>query len=144
MATVTCRRCKQGVSDAVMTCPHCGTRAPSIGIGGLIAIFSVVAVLGWVIYTWDDDMGSPPPEAISDAAPGVSPEPAVSGCRVPNREDGEKFATILNLNGLLCAKTVEVCPLKVDALEVTCIEYRGGKATKTYIIDTKNGSAFPQ
>ncbi len=67
-----------------------------------------------------------------------------SGCNVPNSADSEKFGLILNLNSLLCAKVVKVCPLKVGALEVTCIEYRGGSVTKTYIIDVKTASAFEQ
>ena len=70
---------------------------------------------------------------------------AGSNCNVPNEEDGKTFGLILNLNSLLCAKVVRVCPLQVrDALEVTCVEYRGGTATKTYIVDTKTATAFEQ
>lgn len=48
----------------------------------------------------------------------------------------------LNSNGLLCAQITDIRPLKVkSAYEVTCIAYRGGTATKTYIVDALNGTA---
>jgi hypothetical protein len=56
----------------------------------------------------------------------------------------EQTALILNLNGLLCAEVVDIRPLKVskDVYEVECIEYRGGKARKTYIMDAAKGTAW--
>lgn len=66
-------------------------------------------------------------------------------CKIPNQADSETFGLILNMNSLLCAKVVRVCGLKVEnALEVTCIQYRGGSATKTYIVDVATASAFEQ
>jgi hypothetical protein len=48
----------------------------------------------------------------------------------------ETTATILNLNGLLCAKVVEIRPLEMaNQYEVTCIEYRGGSGTVRYILN---------
>jgi hypothetical protein len=49
----------------------------------------------------------------------------------------EQIATIINLNGFLCAKVLDVKPLEVRAniYEVTCIEYSGGSGTKIYILD---------
>ena len=63
-----------------------------------------------------------------------------------DKQGKEMIALLLNLNSLLCAEVVEVNPLKVrpGVLEVKCIEYRGGTATKNYIVDTNDGSAFPQ
>jgi len=56
----------------------------------------------------------------------------------------ETTATIINLNGFLCAKVTDIRPLKVrpDVYEVTCIEYRGGSSTKTYIMDAAKGTAW--
>lgn len=55
----------------------------------------------------------------------------------------QMIAAGINLNGLLCAKITEIRPLKVQgAYEVTCIAYRGGTATKTYVIDSTKGTAF--
>lgn len=55
-------------------------------------------------------------------------------------------ASIINLNGLLCAEVIDTRPLKVreDIYEVTCIEYRGGSGKKTYIMDIANGTAWAQ
>ena len=60
------------------------------------------------------------------------------------REHGEVIATVLNLNGLLCARVVAVEPLRVssDAFEVTCVEYRGGTGTVRYIVNAANGTAY--
>lgn len=56
----------------------------------------------------------------------------------------EQTATLLNLNGLLCAEVIDIKPLKVkqDVYEVTCIEYRGGSGTKTYLMNTTKGTAW--
>jgi hypothetical protein len=59
---------------------------------------------------------------------------------------GELIATILNLNGLLCARVTDVRPLKVDenVFEVTCIEYRGGTGQAQYIVNASTGDAYPR
>jgi hypothetical protein len=56
----------------------------------------------------------------------------------------EQIATILNLNGLLCARVVSVRPLEVrpNHYEVTCVEYRGGSGEVRYILDAAAGKAF--
>ena len=52
-------------------------------------------------------------------------------------------ATILNLNGLLCAEVTDIRPLEIkNTFEVTCIAYRGGSATKTYIMNAAEGTAW--
>lgn len=61
-----------------------------------------------------------------------------------NAQTLEEFiATMLNLNGFLCASVVETRPLQVaDQLEVTCVEYRGGSGRVRYILNRKTGVAF--
>ena len=55
----------------------------------------------------------------------------------------ETMALMLNLNGHLCAKVISIKPLKIDKhFEVTCIEYRGGRARVTYIFNGVTGTAF--
>lgn len=63
---------------------------------------------------------------------------------IANAQDlKETMAIMLNLNGLLCAKVTSVRPLILqDQYEVTCIEYRGGKAQVSYILNAKTGRAF--
>ena len=52
-------------------------------------------------------------------------------------------ATILNLNGLLCAEVTDIRPLEIkNTFEVACIIYRGGTATKTYIMNAAEGTAW--
>ena len=55
----------------------------------------------------------------------------------------EMVATGLNINGHLCARITSIRPLNLRSkYEVTCIMYRGGTATKTYVVDALNGVAF--
>jgi hypothetical protein len=55
----------------------------------------------------------------------------------------EVMAAMINLNGQLCAKVIEVRPLRIaNQYEVTCIEYRGGSGTVRYIFNAKTGEAF--
>ena len=57
-------------------------------------------------------------------------------------EAREMMATLINLNGHLCARVISVSPLRMDrAYEVICVEYRGGQGTVTYIVNMKTGIA---
>ena len=60
------------------------------------------------------------------------------------QESHEVAALMLNLNGLLCAKVIEIRPLKVrkEIHEVRCVEYRGGSGEKTYLLDSNTGKAW--
>ena len=63
--------------------------------------------------------------------------------RPTQSDSNEQIATILNLNGLLCARVVEMRLLPLGKMyEVTCIAYRGGRATKSYVLNMEDGSAF--
>lgn len=55
----------------------------------------------------------------------------------------EKVATVINLNGHLCASVTDVRPLEIqDTYEVTCIEYRGGSGEVRYLMNARKGTAF--
>jgi len=56
----------------------------------------------------------------------------------------EIAATMININGYLCAEVVELNKLESGNFEVTCIKYRGGSGKATYIVDVKSGNAFPE
>jgi len=67
--------------------------------------------------------------------------------RLPSKqESAEAIATVINLNGHLCARVTNVAPLKVSgsAYEVTCIEYRGGTGKVRYVVNADTGVAFKQ
>lgn len=85
-----------------------------------------------------------PPENPVDAC-GKGKEGASKGySSAAMAEKGEMIATVLNLNGLLCAQVTDVKPLKVggDVFEVTCVQYRGGSATTQYIVNSSDGTAY--
>ena len=55
----------------------------------------------------------------------------------------EMIALMINLKGDLCAKVLDVRPLRLkDTYEVTCIEYRGGSGTVRYIFNARTGAAY--
>lgn len=55
----------------------------------------------------------------------------------------EVLAAVLNMQGFLCAKVTDVTPLaQKNLFEVRCIEYRGGRGTVDYILDTTTMKAF--
>ena len=57
----------------------------------------------------------------------------------------QTVALILNLNGHLCAKVIDISPLKIkNQYEVICVANRGGTATKNYILNAADGTAFEQ
>ncbi|WP_206377610.1 zinc ribbon domain-containing protein [Sphingobium sp. TB-6] len=62
------------------------------------------------------------------------------------KESAEAIATVINLNGHLCARVTNVAPLRMrdSVYEVTCVEYRGGTGTVRYIVNANTGVAFQQ
>jgi len=73
--------------------------------------------------------------AIGLAAPSLS--------LAQSQDSKEKVATLLNLQGFLCARVVSISPLKVkDTYEVQCIEYRGGEGTVGYVLNAATGVAY--
>ncbi|KAB2959105.1 MAG: hypothetical protein F9K16_12740 [Thermoanaerobaculia bacterium] len=66
----------------------------------------------------------------------TAPKPA------ENPRAKEVAATIINLNGMLCAEVVSMRKLELEnKVEVSCIEFRGGSNHVSYIVDTKSGKA---
>jgi hypothetical protein len=58
-------------------------------------------------------------------------------------EGDELIATIININGHLCAKVKRVNPLRQAGIyEVTCTKYRGGTATQIYMVNSNTGAAW--
>jgi hypothetical protein len=52
------------------------------------------------------------------------------------------IATMINLNGLLCASVTDVKPLELNNhYQVTCIEYGGGSGQVRYIFDALHAKA---
>ena len=55
----------------------------------------------------------------------------------------EQVATVINLNGFLCAEVTDVRPLSSsNTYEVTCVEYRGGSGKVRYILNALKGVVF--
>lgn len=78
----------------------------------------------------------------------VTSSPVSTGAPPPSAtsQSGEMIATAINLSGNLCASVQAVVPLKLGGgdkvFEVECIEYRGGRGTVLYVVDTRNGSVI--
>ena len=70
--------------------------------------------------------------------------PTISNAQEFSKEDlNEITATMINLKGLLCAKVMEMRPLKLEnTYEVTCIEYRGGSGMVRYIFNPRENTVY--
>ena len=66
-----------------------------------------------------------------------------SALATEKKDVDEMLATLLNLQGYLCARVTSVVPLDLPKhYEVRCIEYRGGRGTVDYIINLETGRAI--
>lgn len=155
MALIKCPDCGKDVSDEAPSCIHCGKPKPGeipppetpqqklqrelegesakpaskkSGCGWvLLPIIGILVLLGMCA----SQQGQPP------STPGMP-----SSSATPSRNHAN-MATLLVLNGLLCAEAIEVRKLAQDGkYEVRCIEYRGGSGTVDYIVDLDTGKAF--
>lgn len=64
--------------------------------------------------------------------------------KIVSRPEIEKMVQAgINLNGYLCAKIIDIRPLKISGTyEVSCVAYRGGSSKKYYVLDALKGVAF--
>ena len=115
----------------------------------MLSIVIVVVVLGVMKGMQPAPPSSPRHIYESEGAPKQPRQPRVNTTTQPSSgrptqsDSNEQVATILNLNGLLCARVVEMRLLPLGKMyEVTCIAYRGGSATKSYVLNMEDGSAF--
>lgn len=171
MALIKCNECSQDVSDQALTCPHCGTSiaqkqemrassAPTVdsptkpligsaGITVLILLALFVFFASQCAKSVTDPVRTTNQDTQQDTHPARSDiEVSDDSAETEVSDDAkETAALLLNLNGQLCAKVISIRKLDVQfrqgALEVRCIEYRGGSSEKTYIIDPKSGKAWP-
>lgn len=112
----------------------------------MLGLLVGAGVLYLLLFATRDDGTSGWGQITGVNRPPVSvPVAPTSRSEIESVQAKELAATMLNLNKLLCATVVEIRPLAVnpDVHEVTCIEYRGGSATKTYHLDSKTGKAWP-
>lgn len=57
----------------------------------------------------------------------------------PKMDVNETMATMINLNGQLCAKVLSIKPAGPNVYEVECTRYRDGTGKATYLYDAKTG-----
>ncbi|WP_420465582.1 hypothetical protein [Panacagrimonas sp.] len=132
MAMTKCKECKTAVSSAAKACPNCGISKPGqgrVGVGHVLVLGILVMVLMFAFGTPNTTPTAPAAKAKNNE--GQSPE--------------EIAATLLNLNGHLCAEVQSIRrpESRDDLFEVQCVEYRGGKAQKAYMVDAASGKAWP-
>lgn len=79
--------------------------------------------------------------AIFFAASGPVVSAQGSGAMALTPDQREKFATIINLNGQLCARVIEVRKRESSTYYVECETHKHSLARKAYTVDLKNGKA---
>jgi len=152
MAMIFCSECYKTISYKAESCPNCGApiisdekkladeaadkEATGCAFGCLFIILILFGIIAWIFYITPNDLSVPTDNRYNSTnSVSTSQKEAVK----------ETTALIINVSGYLCAKVVDIRPLTLkDRFEVTCIEYRGGSSTKTYIYDAVSGDVTPQ
>lgn len=67
--------------------------------------------------------------------------PAQAELIKPTADQREQFATLINLNGLLCAQVIEVRKRESKTYYVVCETYRNRLEQRAYLVDLKTGKA---
>lgn len=52
MAIKTCRRCRKPVSTKLVTCPHCDTAYPSLGLADALEVCAMLGAIAAVLIFW--------------------------------------------------------------------------------------------
>lgn len=134
--TAACPACSGLVACGIKSCIHCGYANPApikkeqsdiVKIGGpiILILFLILLFQG----------------SSNNSSRATSPKDNLTASETAK----ETAATMINLNGHLCAKVTELLPAKnqSDAFEVTCTEYRNGTGTAHYLLDSKTGKILP-
>lgn len=142
MILVKCKRCGMFGDPKIKSCSKCGSPLEQTVLARILTAVGT-CFAGLVLLSMFYDGASPTKSTTPSISPSVTPDAPTTPS--VDKDDLKKItALVLNLNGLLCAEVVNIRPLKVrpDVYEVTCIEYRGGSATKAYIMDAANKTAW--
>ena len=129
MAMTKCSECSGSLSSKAASCPHCGAK-PRRTSGCAWFALCVFAFIGFIFFL------------------GVSSDsPSRSSSSDDDSSDDElkgQVGFVINARGYPCARVVSITPLEVrpDVYEVECIEYRGGKGKKTYMLDAINNQVW--
>jgi len=144
MTLINCPECNHEVSTKASACPNCGAPPPAekkqkkkmSTLDKIIyIIFGLVIIVVIFVSESRDDNQSTNTSYESSYTKSV---------------DGEKkealkgtVALVLNLNGLLCARIINITPIaRKDTYEVTCVEYRDGTGRKKYVFNATKGTAY--
>jgi len=130
--TAACPACNGLVACGIKACIHCGYANPApikkeqsdiVKIGGVILLILFLMLLF-----------KSSPNASSRATSSDDNSTASESAK-------ETAATMINLNGKLCAKVTDLRPAKnqSDTFEITCTEYRDGTGTVHYLLDSNTG-----
>jgi uncharacterized membrane protein YvbJ len=145
MAIITCPECGKEISDQASSCPGCGHPSQAqqktaesqeksgSGCGSLIV--GIVCFLLFVI------MVSTCGRSSTDTKPSAGTTSNLANKVDQNAKDG--MASIINLNGRLCADVVAVYDIGGGQYTVDCVEYRDGTGRVSYTVDLNKGKVRP-
>lgn len=145
MDNIGCANCGHEISRRASACPNCGH--PNKGhdyVPGWAVLLTLVLALSFFWWLAGSDEPESPPRVTKADKPANESKAVIPATAKP-QDARELAATMLNLNGLLCAEVVDIRPLQVrdDVHEITCITYRGGSAQKSYHLNINTGKAWP-
>lgn len=70
---------------------------------------------------------------------------SISASAMTDDELKEMTATIINLNGYLCAFVISISPtLNDEVYRVSCVEYRDGSGSATYLMNARTAEVIKE
>lgn len=122
--TTFCPACSGVVAYGAKQCPHCGKARPAPKPKKTVSRVTVIAAI----------VGTLAIVSLASQAPTGSSSGGLSA------DFKEQAATLINLNGFLCAEVESALKPSSDKFEVTCRLYRQGSSERgTYLVDSQTG-----
>ncbi|MHC1701474.1 MAG: zinc-ribbon domain-containing protein [Humidesulfovibrio sp.] len=143
MALINCQECGKEISDQAVSCPNCGhpqraaepapitTHEKKTNTGCAIASAVGVCLILVVLLALCGKSG---PETVDKG------NKQGNLAKMVNPQTNEGMATLINLNGCLCAKVTSVRNMSGAIYYVDCVEYRNGSGEVTYRVDLDTGT----
>lgn len=110
--------------------------------GSLIFAIILICGMGYGLYSCMKESPKHYQKQYKDSTIHLSPTGNLVNTASPEAVEGMAF--LINANGFLCAKVININTLSINdkTYEVRCIEYRGGSGAVDYIVDLGTGRVF--
>jgi hypothetical protein len=125
MALVTCKECKQQVSDGASACPHCGAKVRKKTSALTWIVSAVFAFIVFGMVTGDNDGNSNRVSGATVATPAAEPPISVSAVDLARAYERNEAAADAAYKGRLLRVTGVVASIDKDLFDNTVVQLDG-------------------